>query len=554
MELLQEKSGSERNKDKDKEENSFRGKLERFKRRHKALPEEKSVTADCKTSRPKEEPTRKAGSAGNEDKTRTEGSVRQRTDSSTRQRKKKKNINTDKDKPAEESSRHKEGDDVIVEPEGGASGASVRQKRNKKKPSAETGVEDAVEAKTARERRRSEPSDGGEVKTCREKKPDTESKRERKKKKHKRKEEDESKAIHYILEESDEDKKAKTELPSICTEAYGYGTGFPNWMLEVPRTISHEVKPPSKVPMVKVFKSMIVYDVPTELREHIDIGDIICKFNDQPVTTREDYTKLLASVLKSDETHTVRYTFYRTIRTRKIPPESLERTVPAGFELMSHDFDYLNAYITFVPKSQIGMNIKAYNGKVFASAIDNAQTGIARKSLLVGDAILMIDDQIVSGVKSTEDVLSAACHKKKFVRILIERAKSSSGVRQVKLALGTEKTVEINPRMGEDILDLCNEQIRHMRGRSEEDESHRSIYRGKPKKERREHVDVAKESVETPISTDVNNVTFLAPTPPVPAAIPLSEWDGRSGGYVQGTPAQMAAAQAARGQRPKASK
>lgn len=84
---------------------------------------------------------------------------------------------------------------------------------------------------------------------------------------------------------------------------------------------------------------MIVYDVPPELREHMDVGDIICKFNDHSVTTREEYTKLLAETLKLTESHTIRYTFYRTLRTRKIPPERIEIEVPSGFEILKDAFD-----------------------------------------------------------------------------------------------------------------------------------------------------------------------------------------------------------------------
>lgn len=128
--------------------------------------------------------------------------------------------------------------------------------------------------------------------------------------------------------------------------------------------------------MVKVFRTMVVYDVPQELREHMDVGDIVCNFNDQPVTSREEYTKLLAAALKLPDPQTIRYTFYRTLRTRKIAPENVEVEVPAGFEILCDSFDYLFAYLTFVPKSQIGMNIKTYNGKVFVSAIDNGKFGV----------------------------------------------------------------------------------------------------------------------------------------------------------------------------------
>lgn len=167
--------------------------------------------------------------------------------------------------------------------------------------------------------------------------------------------------------------------------------------------------------MIKVYKTMIVYEVPFELRELIDVGDIIWKFNDQDVLTREEYTKLLAESLRRTEPHTIRITYHRTIRTRILPPDRIRLEVPQGFELVHDSFDYLFAYLTFVPKSQIGLNIKSYNGKVFVSAIDPTPISIARKSMLVGDAILCIDGQIVSGIRGAEDTLSAACSKKKYV-------------------------------------------------------------------------------------------------------------------------------------------
>uniref|UniRef100_A0A914NZH5 PDZ domain-containing protein n=1 Tax=Panagrolaimus davidi TaxID=227884 RepID=A0A914NZH5_9BILA len=312
----------------------------------------------------------------------------------------------------------------------------------------------------------------------------------------------------------------------LCSETFGYGPEFLDEWLEEPATIEFKVEPPKKVPIVKVSKTLIVYDVPNQLSSKIEIGDILYKFNDLPLTTRDEYSRQLSFVTKNPDSQTLTYTILRPLKSKQIPEKELSDVFsklqsPQGFEILPTHFDYLFVFLTIAPKTTLGVTIKGYNGKVYVSGIENKLTSIAYKCLLVGDAILAIEDQAISGVKDTDELLCTSFAKKKFVRLIIERAKTPDGLRNVKLALSVEKTFEINPRMNEDITNICEQQITFMKNHPELKPGRKIVHHHhNSSKSSTSHIDVAPESIELPISTDVNNLNLLAPTPPVPAVPP----------------------------------
>uniref|UniRef100_A0AC34RSC0 PDZ domain-containing protein n=1 Tax=Panagrolaimus sp. JU765 TaxID=591449 RepID=A0AC34RSC0_9BILA len=307
----------------------------------------------------------------------------------------------------------------------------------------------------------------------------------------------------------------------ICNEVYGYGFNFPNSMLEEPKTFEYVVQPMERCPILVCTRSLMVLEVPPNFKGKIEHGDLLFKFNGSRLANREDYVQKLRSVTKfrdMNQSCTLSYTILRPLRNAVVPKEDLGKVVPQGFELMPDHFEYLYAYLIVTPKSILGLTIKAYNGKVFVSGLDNNFSSMAFKCLLVGDAILKIDDHIIGGVKDADEQLSATfttSKDKKFVKVLIERPRSQAALQQVKLALTTEKTYEVNPRMGDDISDICNRQISQLLMNPWEPP-------GKPilknhQKRSNANINVSAYSAESPIFTDVNNVTLLAPTPAVPS-------------------------------------
>uniref|UniRef100_A0AC35FBX1 PDZ domain-containing protein n=1 Tax=Panagrolaimus sp. PS1159 TaxID=55785 RepID=A0AC35FBX1_9BILA len=322
------------------------------------------------------------------------------------------------------------------------------------------------------------------------------------------------------------DAPPKDDNNHLCSDTIGYGPEFLDAWLEAPATIEFKVEPPNKAPVVKVSKTLIIYDVPNQLSTKIESGDILYKFNDLLLTTREEYIRQLQFVTANPDSQTLTYTILRPLKSKQIPEKELSDVFsklqsPQGFEILPTHFDYLFVFLTIAPKTTLGVTIKGYNGKVYVSGIEKKVTSIAYKCLLVGDAILAIEDQALSGVKDTHELLCTSFAKKKFVRLIIERAKTADGLRNVKLALRIEKTFEINPRMNEDITNICEQQITFMKNYPELKPG-RMIYRQhhSSSKSSTSHVDVAPESTELPITTDVNNLNLLAPTPPVPAVPP----------------------------------
>uniref|UniRef100_A0A7E4ZQ34 PDZ domain-containing protein n=1 Tax=Panagrellus redivivus TaxID=6233 RepID=A0A7E4ZQ34_PANRE len=305
---------------------------------------------------------------------------------------------------------------------------------------------------------------------------------------------------------------------NVCTDTIGYGSNFTNDLLELPKTFELRVESPNKVPLLKVSKTLVVYEIPPELEHQVEAGDILHKFNDFYVPSREVFIQQLSFACHNPNPQTISYTVYRPIRTRPIPPAELGTNVPPGFELQPDHFEYLWAYLVVIPKCALGLTVKAYNGKVYVSGIQNSVKSIVSKCLLVGDAILSLDDNVISGVQVANDLLMYGFTRKKFLKAIVERAKTTPGVRQVKLALSVEKTVEINPRMGDDIIDICQAQIKYMT-------TYPDVAPGKPlikvsATDPANHLSVNPTTLELPISTDVNNITLLAPTPPPPSVPP----------------------------------
>lgn len=62
--------------------------------------------------------------------------------------------------------------------------------------------------------------------------------------------------------------------------------------------------------------------------------------------------------------------------------------------------------------------------------------------------------------------------------MVIERAESALAVKQVKMALQAEKTFEMDPRMPDDVMKICKDEIQRM-AQASSDTPLKSIYIGK---------------------------------------------------------------------------
>ena len=172
--------------------------------------------------------------------------------------------------------------------------------------------------------------------------------------------------------------------------------------------------------MLKVSKTLIIYEIPAELTTKIEVGDILFKFNDLQLQDRAEYIKQLSMVAKIASSQTLTFTILRPIRNTPIAEVDLPTVFsklqqPQGFEILPGHCDYFVAVLTVAPKASLGMRIKCFNGKIYVCHIKSGVSSVAYKSLLVGDAILAIEDKALGCIKDANDLLRSYFEKGRFV-------------------------------------------------------------------------------------------------------------------------------------------
>ncbi|CAD5207297.1 unnamed protein product [Bursaphelenchus okinawaensis] len=291
------------------------------------------------------------------------------------------------------------------------------------------------------------------------------------------------------------------------------------------------VFPPGSPKDVRLYKTMQVINMPAgfvgdcELEEtdpkHLDLGDWVCYVNGTVVRDRTEYTAVVTKLQSDFEANEnkleVKYTIVRTLRKLKIPSKSqLGPLVPLGYEF-SIGFTYLAGFLTLYPLSCLGINVKAYDGKVLISSIDNGFKSLGKRTFVIGDTIMSIDGQGVGSVATAKTAISKALQEgKRFCVVGIERPQSSQALLCIKNALLQDKTIPINPRMMDDVVAICDAEKEVIkRGGIQPG---KSIYTGPPAKRDPDRcVRINDESQEIPIQCDPYNAKLLVNAPPRPA-------------------------------------
>ncbi|VDK49522.1 unnamed protein product [Anisakis simplex] len=270
-------------------------------------------------------------------------------------------------------------------------------------------------------------------------------------------------------EEADTKVTTTDSMRSVIIQP-GYGRNFPKWLLQkMDFELECEAR---KYPTIKLTRTMLVLSSKGSALEKFDLGDWVYALNDVTLRNKQQYFSMLKKFIRKNEPYKLKFTIYRTVKTIKIANVNLSPFIPQATEMQS-GYSYLLGYITMYPGSSLGINIKSYNYKV--------------------------------------------C-------IVIERADSPRAIQQVKVALAAEKTRDIDPRMPDDVIDLCKTELNRM---SLQKTFHPiSIYRSGNLLQRcftrrgREGVRMAAGSVETGIGMDPINPILLQHVPPPPGPRP----------------------------------
>uniref|UniRef100_A0A915B1U0 PDZ domain-containing protein n=1 Tax=Parascaris univalens TaxID=6257 RepID=A0A915B1U0_PARUN len=239
----------------------------------------------------------------------------------------------------------------------------------------------------------------------------------------------------------------------------GYGPDFPRGLL---RKMEFQFDcEAGKIPMIKLTRSMLVVSVKETALEKFDLGDWVFAVNDVTLKNKRHYFSILKGFVLRKQPYVLKFTIYRTIKTMKITNINASPFIPQATETQS-GYAYLVGYITMCPGSSLGINIKSYNYKVYVTSTDNGFQSLGMRTFLVGDAILAVNGQPQTTVAGVSALIIQSLTKNKYVCIVIERAESEAAIRQVRMALLAEKTQQIDPRMPDDVIDICRAEIEHM--------------------------------------------------------------------------------------------
>ncbi|CAJ0922144.1 unnamed protein product, partial [Mesorhabditis belari] len=210
---------------------------------------------------------------------------------------------------------------------------------------------------------------------------------------------------------NDVTRETKEEVSGAVKKSKNPLSAVPERLLNK-RTLNFKV-PPAKVFDVKVNSACQVITLPTFgiKTEQLDLGDLIKDVNGTEITAKSQlnsFLKKLATDSKAE--YEVNITFLRVIRTEPIPLNS--PLIPAAVDLQL-GFTYLEGHMLLLPRGSLGLKIKTYNNKVYVTSTDNGFNCVSKRTLLVGDAILSVDQKPVSMLKECSEMLTSCLEREK---------------------------------------------------------------------------------------------------------------------------------------------
>uniref|UniRef100_A0A0M3I1F3 PDZ domain-containing protein n=1 Tax=Ascaris lumbricoides TaxID=6252 RepID=A0A0M3I1F3_ASCLU len=300
----------------------------------------------------------------------------------------------------------------------------------------------------------------------------------------------------------------------------GYGVDFPKSLLrKMEFDVNCEARKP---PRLKVTRGMLVLGVYGNEAGKLDLGDWVFALNSKIITNKKHYYKIIKEQLRLNIPYTLKYTVYRTLRTKVIENATSSPLIPQALEVQS-GFEYLIGYITMCPGSSLGVNIKAYNYKVFVTGTDNGFQSLGMRTFLVGDAILAVDGEPQTTIAGTSSQIIQALTKRKYVSVVIERAQSAAAIGRVRQALLAEKTRDKDPRMPDDTIQICRDEVKRIQSAPDPlltsiyiDHSNTFDFLLKKMIKGSNTVKVALNSVESTIGMNPINPVLLQHVPPPP--------------------------------------
>uniref|UniRef100_A0A915BMZ0 PDZ domain-containing protein n=1 Tax=Parascaris univalens TaxID=6257 RepID=A0A915BMZ0_PARUN len=290
------------------------------------------------------------------------------------------------------------------------------------------------------------------------------------------------------------------------------GSDVPHSLLE-DKTVTI-ICPGGVAPKLRISKTLQVLKVQESslAANRLDPGDIVHKVNGEIVVNRKEFYRMMNDIAKDPDCQAVRIDFKRPKRLQKLSAKEIFVELPKAFEILP-GYEYFLGFMTLFPGCKIGIHIKSYNQKVYVSSTD--PNSISSWTFLRGDAILSVEGTPVTAVQDTSQKIITALKSKKSVKSVIERPSVPATYRLANFALLYNKKNEIDPKMADDVIEICRRELDQWRSKKTP-VALPGILRKKTQKEKQPQkytVAIAPKSTETSIASESINLQWLQRVP-----------------------------------------
>ncbi|CAD5235061.1 unnamed protein product [Bursaphelenchus xylophilus] len=286
----------------------------------------------------------------------------------------------------------------------------------------------------------------------------------------------------------------------------GFNKKVTDDFLETKVVTTKITKTDKRAALVSTALLVIRVDAKSNFGNVLDIGDFVVEVNGVSLKSKEQFYVEIKTVLtKGEEPQPL------SLKIRR--PKWIRQTEKNQFEQELGGFSYHTSLMILLPGSVLGMNIRAYNMKVYVSRVE--PNSLAARSIRIGDCILGVDDVGCTSVKHCLDRMNEAMKKDKAVILTIERPESIQAVEMVKCALRAQKQTMVDSALAKDAVEIGKRESERIRaGRLIKP---KPIYRRVDKKSKnssaksnKQHVQVKDKSSQLSIGADPFNPIFMA--------------------------------------------
>uniref|UniRef100_A0A915A1B4 PDZ domain-containing protein n=1 Tax=Parascaris univalens TaxID=6257 RepID=A0A915A1B4_PARUN len=184
----------------------------------------------------------------------------------------------------------------------------------------------------------------------------------------------------------------------------------------------------------------------------LQYGDLITHMNSTRLSNRRHLESVFNDISK-DDVYEVELKIVRLVVSLPLKAERL----PRGFEQVA-GYKYHVAVVYLIMGCKLALAVKSFNNKVYITRV--AENTLSSMSLSIGDAVLDVDSVPVTSVNDATKIICSRLKANGYVTMTIERADDPTAAQYVRMALLTEKTMEIDLPLAPDVVDICRKELR----------------------------------------------------------------------------------------------